>query len=400
MDNAADPTAGFTDMQWYMYRQRNVAFFGAFTSRHFSAADLLAAARGLVERAPQLTLGFPHGIPDDVLVRAIYKESVPTLDGLPDRWLDDGATVFADPALPLFRLRYADAASAEDGHAGFLLVQVAHALVEGADSALLSRSQSAAHPASRSAHRTPPLVKAAATGLGAGLAALHLIAGNLVELRPGPYRAATRVYPRAIFSRLARQHGVRQRALFFALVLATLFESGTSSGKRRISATYSSIDDGGGADRDSYMRMRMRFAVFDNAADFPSLVRAVDARLAEAEAKESGFNAELNAGGLRVHRRLSRLLPFAYTPRIFRMMPFDVVLGLIPPHRLTGDLTAGLAEPVFAGAALAGANACVIVPSRRSVTFNFYLQDALMQYVPRLDTLLAPLLISRSETVG
>jgi len=82
------------------------------------------------------------------------------------------------------------------------------------------------------------------------------------------------------------------------------------------------------------------------------------------------------------------------------MMPFDVVLGLIPPHRLTGDLTAGLAEPVFAGAALAGANACVIVPSRRSVTFNFYLQDALMQYVPRLDTLLAPLLISRSETVG
>ena len=396
MPTDADLTAGFTDMQWYMYRQRNVAFFGAFTTRPFADADLLAAARGLVERAPQLALGFPGGIADSILTRTTYKESVPTLDGLPDRWLDDGAAIFADPTLPLFRLRYADAASPAEGRAGFLLVQVAHALVEGADSALLSRSQSAAHPTSRSAHRTPPLVKAAATGLGAGLAALHLIAGNLIELRPGPYRAATRVYPREIFSRLARRHGVRQRALLFALVLATLFDPG----KRRISSTYSSIDDGGGADRDPYMRMRMRFAVFDNDADFPSLVRAVDARLAEAEAKESGFNAELNAGGLHVHRRLSRLLPVAYTPRVFRMMPFDVVLGLIPPHRLTGELTAGLTEPVYAGAALAGANACVIVPSRRLVTFNFYLQETLLRHVARLDALLAPELISRSETLG
>ena len=396
MPTDADLTAGFTDMQWYMYRQRNVAFFGAFTTRPFADADLLAAARGLVERAPQLALGFPGGIADSILTRTIYKESVPTLDGLPDRWLDDGAAIFTDPMLPLFRLRYAEAASPAEGRAGFLLVQVAHALVEGADSALLSRSQSAAHPTSRSAHRTPPLVKAAATGLGAGLAALHLIAGNLIELRPGSYRAATRVYPREIFSRLARRHGVRQRALLFALVLATLFDPG----KRHISSTYSSIDDGGGADRDPYMRMRMRFAVFDNDADFPSLVRAVDARLAEAEAKESGFNAELNAGGLRVHRRLSRLLPVAYTPRVFRMMPFDVVLGLIPPHRLTGDLTAGLTEPVYAGAALAGANACVIVPSRRLVTFNFYLQETLLRHVARLDALLAPELISRSETLG
>ena len=33
------------------------------------------------------------------------------------------------------------------------------------------------------------------------------------------------------------------------------------------------------------------------------------------------------------------------------------MLGLIPPHRLGGRLTAGLIEPVYAGAALEGANA-------------------------------------------
>ena len=120
--------------------------------------------------------------------------------------------------------------------------------------------------------------------------------------------------------------------------------------------------------------------------DFPAFVRALDARLTEVEARESGFNAEMNAEGIRLHRRLSRLVPFAYTPRLFQFMPYDMVLGLIPPHRLGGSLTAGLTEPVFAGAALEGANACVIVPNRRLVTFNFYIEQKLLPgWSPRLD---------------
>src|SRR3569833_2260447 len=348
-----DPTAGFTDMQWFMYHQRNVAYFAAFTDTALTDTDLLRTARTLVELAPQLSFGFADGIPDEVLARAIYRESVASLDGLPDRWLDRGESVFATP--PLFRLRYAALPAPDgDGRAGFLLVQVVHALVEGADSARLSRSQSAAHPVSTSSHRTAPLVKVAAVSLGAVLAGLHLIAGNVATAHPGPFRAVTRTYPRRLFSTLARQHGVRQRALLFGLVLAALFDSGTASGKRR---------------------------------------------LAEAESRESGFNAELNAQGIRTHRKLSRLIPFAYRPRVFQFMPYDMVLALVPPHRLGGRLTSGLREPVYAGAALEGANACVIVPNRQVVTFNFYIQDKLVPRLARLDTELAPLLISRSDTV-
>jgi hypothetical protein len=404
--SSPDPTAGFTDMQWYMYHQRNVAFFAAFTARAFSDADLLAAARGLVDLAPQLRTGFVGGsldksIPDPVLRSLIYRESVASLDGFPERWLDRGEAVLSDPALPLFRIRYAEAtAPSPDGRTGFLLVQVSHALVEGADSALLSRSQSAAHPVSASTRSTSPLVKAAVTGLGAVLASLHVLAGNLVTVRPGPFRFATRAYPRLLFSELARQYGVRQRALFFALVMQTLFDTGTPAGKRKVTSTYSVIDDGGGADRDSYMRMRMRFAAFDNAPDFASFVRAVDARLTQAESKESGFNAEMNAEGIRLHRTFSRLVPFAYTPKLFQFMPYDVVIGLIPPHRLGGGLTAGLLEPVYAGAALEGANACVIVPNRRQVSFNFYIQEKLLPRVARLDAALAAPVISRSDSAG
>ena len=157
-----DPTAGFTDMQWYMYRQRNVAFFAAFTSRVFSADDLLAAARGLIALAPQLSAGFGD-LSDDLLRRLIYRESVADLDGLPDRWIDRGEAVFADPALPLFRIRYAAAETPTDGRGGFLLVQVSHALVEGADSALLARSQSAVHPVASSTKRVRHVPDAART---------------------------------------------------------------------------------------------------------------------------------------------------------------------------------------------------------------------------------------------
>ncbi len=396
----SDPTAGFTDMQWYMYRQRNVAFFAAFSRRAFSDADLLAAARGLLALAPQLGTGHAGAgarLTDAVLRALIYREEVASLDGFPERWLDRGEAVFADPALPLFRIRHAAAAApSADGRAGFLLVQVAHALVEGADSALLSRSRSAAHPVRAGTAGAVPFVAATAAGLGAVLAGLHLLAGNLVTARPGPFAFATRAVPRAVLSDLARRYGVRQRALAFALVTHTLFGAGTPAGKRRVTATYSVIDAGGGAARDSYMRMRMRVAAFRNRVEFGAYVGAVDRRLAAVEAGESGFNDAMNAQGIRVHRRLSRLLPFAYTPRLFEFMPYDVVIGLIPPHRLGGGLTADLVEPVYAGAALEGANACVIVPGRRQVTFNFYVQQKLLARLPRLDAALTAPLSSRS----
>lgn len=396
---ATDPTATFTDMQWFMYGQRNAAFFGAFTRRPLGESDLLAAARALLGLAPQLQ-GTEAGteVPDAVLGRLIYKERVETLTGFPDVWFDSGGAIFADPSLPLFRIRYAEAGTpTPEGRAGFLLVQVAHALVEGADSSLLSRSQSAAHPKIASARRTAPGVKLAAAAIGAVLASLHLLAGNLVRFRPGPYRYASRAFPRKHISDLARSLGVRQRALLYALVLDTLFDMDGPQRKRAISSTYSVIDEGGGADRDSFMRMRMLFAVFrPPAGDFAALARAVDAELARSEAKESGFNAELNAAGIHAHRTLSRLIPFAYRPQLFQFMPYDVVLGLIPPHRLAGGLTRDLMEPVYAGAALEGSNACVIVPSRELITFNFYIQQRLLGRISRLDARFSALISGSS----
>jgi hypothetical protein len=63
----------------------------------------------------------------------------------------------------------------------------------------------------------------------------------------------------------------------------------------------------------------------------------------------------------------SSALPWAYAPRVFGFMPYDIVIGLGPPHQPGGALTSGLLEPVYAGAATPGADACIIVPGRRLV---------------------------------
>ena len=396
-DPATDATAGFSDIQWFMYHQRNVAFFAAHTSRALDADDLLDAVHRMLALAPQLRLGFrgaapDRPVPDAVLRQVITIEPVASLDGFPDRWLDSGAAVFSDPNLPLFRLRYAAPATPSDGRAGFVLVQVAHALVEGADSARLSRSQPAEHERGREEPGARGPGPAIAAAFGAVLAGLHLVAGNLVTLRPGPYGFATRAFPRPLFRELAQRFGVSQRALLYALAMHAIFDLEGPGKKRRISSTYSVLDEALGAGNDAYMRMQMRFATFPTAPDFGTFVHAVEGRLKGSEARGPGFGGTVTARGLRAHRGLSRLIPFAYTPNVFRLLPYDVVLGLIPPHRLAGGLTEALLEPIYAGAALDGANACVIVPNRRFVTFNFYLQQHLLPRISRLDQQLGALI--------
>jgi hypothetical protein len=392
-----DPTPGFTDLQWYMFHQRNVAYFAAFSSADYDETRALATARGIVEHLPHLGEAYRGAdsgrlIPDDVLRQLVTIETVDSLDGFPERWLTGGGMdVYADPALPFFRVRMARLADGPDaqGRRGFLLVWVSHVIAEGTDSAALSRSRVTAHAEAAPGRETPRGTAFGARAFAGFAAVMHLLVSRMVTPHPGNIAAATRAVPRRRLSDMARALGVRQRALLMALVAAVISGGGLPGGKKKMSTTYSTIDDGGGANRDSFMRMRMLFALLDNAPDFPTFARAVDAHLTATESRESGFNAEMNAAAIRYHRRIAGALPFLYGPKVFAFMPYDFVFGLIPPHRLTGPLSAGLMEPVYAGATQPGINGCVVVPGKQMVTFNFFMEESLLPNVARLDRLLA-----------
>lgn len=389
-----DPTPGFTDMQWYMYHQRNVAHFAAFSAEVYDEARIVALARVLLEAAPHFGLGWRGAgtLPDDATLARLGRiETVDSFEGLPDRWLDDALGVFGDPDLPLFRIRIAQRRGGADaaGRRSLLVVQVAHALTEGSDSALLARSHGAVHEPTRQGQRPPTMVAAAGRVTGWLAAIGHLIGSRLVTPHPGRIRAVTRAWPREPFTRWARRLGVSQRALYLGLGAYTVNRAGTGTGGRRISCTYSTLDPGEGIRRDPFMRMRMRFAAFDNRPDFPAFVQGIEGRLAH-ERRESGFSSEVSAAAIAAHRRLAGALPFLYGPCVFDFMPFDLVFGLLPPHRLAGPLSEGLLEPVYAGALLPGVNACVVVPGRTMVSFGFYVEERLVDEVARLDALVGP----------
>ena len=71
-----DPTAGFSDMQWFMFRQSNIVHYAAFSRRDYDQGALLEAARGLAALAPQLRTGFRgadtgRDLPDGLLERVV-----------------------------------------------------------------------------------------------------------------------------------------------------------------------------------------------------------------------------------------------------------------------------------------------------------------------------------------
>lgn len=395
-----DPTAGFTDLQWYFYHQRAVAYFGAFSTQEYDLPRVVELARSLVAAAPQFLRGYRQAgaVPiDDVLQRIVSLETVPGFDGFPDRWVGDVDRLTDDPDLPMLRIRVARLAGGPDaeGRRSFVLVDVAHALTEGNDSAHLSRSRDVRHePGSMLAPPPVPVITAwRGRILGYINALMHLAVSRLWTPHAGKLSGISRVYPRPLLQQAARGTGVSQRALLMALVSHAVTGAGTPGGKR-ISATYTTMAAGGGTHRDRFMRMRLRFASFDNRPDLPGYARAIDGRL---QAPETGFEAEQKAASLRFHRRLARLLPFLYTPRFFAFWSYDVVFSLLTPHQLAGQLTEGLIEPIYCGAAIPGVNACIVVPGRDWVSFNFTVEAQKLPQIEKLDAAVAELATKRRE---
>lgn len=389
-----DPTGGFTDLQWYFYHQRAVAYFGAYSTQDYDLPRLVDLARSLVAAAPQFLRGYRHagaGPLDDLLRRIVSLETVSSFDGFPDRWVGDVDRITDDPDLPMLRIRVAQLPGGPDaqGRRSFVLVEVAHALTEGNDSAHLSRSRGVRHEPGTMLTPPPVAFGAALRGRIVGYinALMHLAISRFWTPHAGKLTGVSRVYPRQLLQLVARGTGVSQRALLMALVSHAVTGAGTPGGKR-VSATYTTMATGGGEHRDRFMRMRLRFADFDNRPDLPGYARAIDDRL---QAPETGFEAEQKAASLRFHRRIARLMPFLYTPRFFAFWSYDVVFSLLTPHQLAGQLTEGMIEPIYCGAAIPGVNACIVVPGRDWVSFNFTVEAQKLPQIEKLDATVAEL---------
>ncbi len=394
-----NPQALFTNFQWFLYQGRDTVFFTAFSRQGFDKDKIGNLVATMVSLAPQLTHGFfgarpGQPFPQHILDAITSVEYVDEFDGYPDKWISKSEDIFERNDLPLFRVMAAVRKGGPDaqGRASILQVRSSHALLEGSDSALLTRGQTAAHGVqSDKSVRVPLWTRFTSAFRGVSLTLMYLLVANIMAVKEQPWGFKTIAIERHRLRLLANRLGVRQRSLYFALVTHALNGDGADKhmSKRFIAAAYTMLDGNRTASDDDFFRVRALEAKFKVDDNFVEYVRHVDDAIDLNESKDlSRFQVTVNAM-FRTLRGLNRILPFLPNKRFWRFNNFiHIVLTLVPPHRTQGPMTTGMIEPIYCGAWHTAVNICTFCPGREYVTFNFSMEERHIANVGKVEQLM------------
>ena len=393
-----NPQALFTDFQWFLYEGRDTVFYTAFSKDSFDKEAMGNIVAEMVALAPQLTHGFFGALPGQPfpkhLLDAITSvEYVDSFDGYPDKWLGKSSDIFERNDLPLFRVQAAVLKGGPDaeGRASIIQVRSSHALLEGSDSALLTRSQSAAHGVMSDKTNKIGLWPRIVGTLNAwSMTLIYVTLGLLLAPKEKPYGFKTLAISRHRLRAVANKLGVRQRSLYFALVTHAL----NGEGKRKhmddkvISAAYTMLDTNRHEADDDFFRVRALQASFKWSDDFVEHVRSIDDTIGKIESKDiTKFQVMMNTI-FKTLRSLNRMASWLPGRRFWRFNAgIKITLTLVPPHRTYGPMTHGMVEPIYCGAWHNGVNICTFCPGRDYVTFNFTIEDRFVPMVDRITPL-------------
>ena len=393
------PQALFTDFQWFLYEAKDTVFFTAFSKTSFDKDGLANLVADMVNLAPQLTHGFVGARPGQPfpkhLLDAITSiEVVEEFDGYPDKWLSKSPDIFERDDLPLFRVSVVTRRGGPDaeGRASLIQVRSSHALLEGSDSALLTRSQSANHGIMSDKSNKVSLGSRIKGKLkGWSMTWTYIILANLLAPAEKPWGFKTLALKRHRLRLLANKLGVRQRSLMFALVTHALNGDGEEKhmSKKVIGAAYTMLDGKRHDADDDFFRVRALEAKFKVKDDFVEFVREVDDTVDKIEQKDvTKFQVMMNSM-FKTLRRLNGYTKALPGKRFWRFNGgIHVVLTLVPPHRTYGPMTHGMIEPIYCGAWHPAANICTFCPGREYVTLNFSMETRHIANVDKITALL------------
>ncbi len=281
-----NPQALFTDFQWFLYEGKDTVFFTAFSTLVLDQEKLTNLVADMVNLAPQLTHGFVGArpgqpFPKQILDAIASVEIVDEFDGYPDKWLSKSSDIFERNDLPLFRVMAAVRRGGPDaeGRASIIQVRSSHALLEGSDSALLTRSANASHGVMSDQTNSVGFGKKLSAKFGAwSMAISYLLLANLLAVKEQPWGFRTLAIKRHRLRLLANRIGVRQRSLMFALATYALNGEGRDKhmSKNVIGAAYTMLDDKRHDADDDFFRVRALMAKFKVNDDFVAFVREVD----------------------------------------------------------------------------------------------------------------------------
>jgi hypothetical protein len=343
----------------------------------------------MVALAPQLTHGFVGAKPGQPFPRHLLDaitdvQMVDSFEGYPDKWLSHSQDIFARTDLPLFRVQAVVLRGGPDaeGRASLLQVRSSHALLEGADSAMLTRSQSAARSLGGKGEKIGWWTRTIMTLQGQLLAWTYIGLANLLAPNEKPWGFKTLAIKRHRLRLLANRLGVRQRSLYFALVTHALNGEGPKKHMSNgvIAAAYTLLDGKRTDADDDFLRVK---------DDFVAYVRSIDEMVGKLEQKDVSKFMALMTSAMKTIRNINAVFKALPGKRFWRFsMGIEVALTLVPPHRTYGPMTHGMVEPLYVGAWHPGQNICTFCPGRDYVTLNFAMEERLIPMVDRITALM------------
>ncbi|MEQ1768705.1 MAG: hypothetical protein ABL879_02615 [Devosia sp.] len=393
------PQALFSDFQWFLFEAKDAVYFTAFSETSFTKDSIQNVVAEMVALAPQLTHGFVGAKPGQPFPKHILDaitdvKLVDDFAGYPDKWISHSQDIFARDDLPLFRVQAVVRRGGPDaeGHASMLQVRSSHALLEGADSALLTRSQSAARSTSEGgAEKIGWLTKLGMTLQGQFIAWTYIVMANILAPNEQPWAYKTLAIKRHRLRLLSNRLGVRQRSLYFALVTYALNDEikGQHKRKNAIAAAYTLLDDRRTDADDGFLRVKALQAKFQVLDDFVAYVRAVDDQVGKLEKKDVSKFIVVMTAVMRTIRGINSVIKSLPGKRFWRFsMGIEIALTLVPPHRTYGPMTHGMVEPLYCGAWHPGQNICTFCPGREYVTLNFSMEQRHITNVDKIMPLL------------
>ena len=392
------PQALFSDFQWFLFEARDAVFFTAFSKLELDIDSLQNVVAEMVARAPQLTHGFVGAKPGQPFPKHMLDaitdiRMVDDFEGYPDKWLSHSQDIFARTDLPLFRVQAVVRRGGPDaeGRASLIQVRSSHALLEGADSAMLTRSQSAARGVGGKAEKIDLLTRIVMGVWGQVLAWTYIGMANLLAPNERPWGYKTLAIKRHRLRALANRLGVRQRSLYFALVTYALNGEGPTKhmSKAVIAAAYTLLEGRRTDIDDDFLRVRALMAKFKVKEDFVAYVREIDETVGKLESKDVSKFMALMTSAMRTIRTLNSVWNGLPGKRFWRFgMGIQVALTLVPPHRTYGPMTHGMIEPLYVGAWHPGQNICTFCPGREYITMNFSMEDRHIANVDKISDLL------------
>ncbi|RYE88784.1 MAG: hypothetical protein EOP19_00230 [Hyphomicrobiales bacterium] len=393
------PQALFTDFQWFLYEAKDTVFFTAFSRTSFNKDSIGNLVAEMVALAPQLTHGFVGAKPGQPFPKAMldaitHIEEVDEFDRYPDKWISKSVDIFDRNDLPLFRVMAAVRKGGPDaeGRASIIQVRSSHALLEGSDSALLTRSQSASHGVmSNKDNKISFGAKLSSTLQGWMMTWTYVLLANTLAPKEQPWGFKTLALKRHRLRLLANKLGVRQRSLYFALVTYALNGDGPDKhmSKKVIGAAYTMLDGRRTEVDDEFFRVRALQAKFKVLDDFVEYARMVDDTVDGIEQKDVTKFQNMMLGMFSMLRRLNSLWKGLPGKRFWRFNGgMHIVLTLVPPHRTYGPMTHGMVEPIYCGAWHPAANICTFCPGRDYVTLNFSMEERHIANVHKIEEVL------------